>query len=78
MGYINSKGEEIISPDFEAMGQANLRRYHDKFIIGLKDSIHYVFDYSGKEIAVCIMKQLQNLMKVIHLFLYQSITNGEL
>lgn len=52
VGYINSKGEEIISCDFEAMDQANLRRYCSKFIIGLKDSLQYVFDYSGKKIAL--------------------------
>ncbi len=33
------RGVEIIPPDFEAMDQANLRRYYDKFIIGLKDSV---------------------------------------
>ncbi|HLW31904.1 MAG TPA: WG repeat-containing protein [Aequorivita sp.] len=50
VGYINRKGEEIIPADFEAMDQANLRRYHNKYIIGLRDSIYHVFDYSGKEI----------------------------
>lgn len=51
VGYINSKGEEVIPSDFEAMDQANLKRYHSKFIIGLKDSVQHIFDYSGKEIA---------------------------
>ncbi len=52
VAYINRNGEEIIPPIFEAINQSNLRRYHNKFIIGLKDSAHYVFDYSGKEIAL--------------------------
>ena len=52
VGYINTKGEEIIPPDFEAMDQANLRRYFNKYIIGLKDSLYHVFDFSGKEIAI--------------------------
>jgi hypothetical protein len=52
VGYINSTGKEIIHPNFAAMDQANLRRYYDKFIIGLKDSVQHVFDYSGKEIYI--------------------------
>jgi hypothetical protein len=52
VGYINSNGKEIISPNFEALDQANLRRYYNKFIIGLKDTLQHVFDYSGKEIVV--------------------------
>ena len=47
VGYINSKGKEIIPPN-----PANLRRYYDKFIIGSKNSVQHVFDYSGKEIAI--------------------------
>lgn len=50
-GIINLIGEEIISMDFETMNQAYLVKFHNKFIIGSKDSIQYVFDYSGKEIA---------------------------
>ena len=59
VGYINSKGQEIIPPDFEAMDQANLRRYHNKFIIGLKDSIQHVFDYSGKKITTLPYEKIQ-------------------
>lgn len=61
VGYINSKGKEIIPPSFTAreMDQDNLRRYYDKFIIGLKDSVQHVFDYSGKEIAVLNYKTIR-------------------
>jgi hypothetical protein len=52
VGYVNSKGKEIIPPDFEAMDQANLKRYYNKFIIGLKNSVQHVFHYSGKEVAI--------------------------
>jgi hypothetical protein len=51
VGYINRQGEEVIPASFEAMDQQNLRRYYNRFIIGLKDSVCHVFNYSGKEIA---------------------------
>ncbi|WP_179415964.1 WG repeat-containing protein [Mucilaginibacter sp. E4BP6] len=59
-GYIDQKGKEIIPPDFQAMDHANLRRYYDKFIIGTKDSIQHVFDYSGKEIAALKYKTIRD------------------
>lgn len=51
VGYINTKGEEVVPINFDPMDQANLRRYCDKFIIGLKDSVYHVFDYSGNKIT---------------------------
>jgi hypothetical protein len=51
VGYINSKGEEVISSDFGARNQAIISKYHNKYIIALKDSVQHVFDYSGKEIV---------------------------
>lgn len=51
VGYINKKGQEIIPADFAPMDHANLRRYFEKYIIGLKDSVYHVFDFSGNEIA---------------------------
>ncbi|WP_158995981.1 WG repeat-containing protein [Mucilaginibacter sp. L196] len=63
VGYINNNGKEIISPNFEALDQANLRRYYDKFIIGLKDSLQHVFDYSGKEIVVLNYKTINEFNK---------------
>jgi hypothetical protein len=62
-GYIDHKGKEIIPPDFLAMDQANLRRYYDKFIIGIKDSIQHVFNYSGKEIAALKYKTIRSFGK---------------
>jgi len=50
-GYIDRTGKEVIVPDFPAMDQANLRRYYDKFIVGIKDSVQHIFDRAGKEIA---------------------------
>jgi hypothetical protein len=62
-GYIDRKGKEIIPSNFEAMDHANLRRYYDKFIIGLKDSVQHVFDYSGKEIATLNYKTVGEFNK---------------
>lgn len=51
VGYINKTGKEIIHVNYDAMDQANLRRYYNKYIIGLKDAVQHVFDYSGKELT---------------------------
>jgi len=58
VGYINRKGKEVIPANFAAMDQANLRRYYDEFIIGLRDSMQHVFDYSGKEISTLNYKTI--------------------
>jgi hypothetical protein len=71
-GYINKNGNEIIPPDFEAMDQANLRRYHDKYIIGSKGSTQHVFNYSGKEVAVLNYKQINEVNDKEKSFLFLS------
>lgn len=49
VGYINRKGEDVIPLTFDALDHANLNRFYNKWIIGIKDSVQYVFDYSGRE-----------------------------
>lgn len=74
VGYINGKGKEIISPTFEVMDQANLRRYYDQFIIGLKDSVQHVFDYTGKETVVLNYKTISEFNRIDKSFMV-SINN---
>jgi hypothetical protein len=61
VGYIDRTGKDVILPVFEPMGQDNLRRYHNKFIIGWRDSAMHVFEYSGREIATLPYDMIREL-----------------
>jgi len=71
-GYINKTGKEIIPCIFDPMDQANLRRYYDKYIIGIKDSVHHVFDYTGKHIATLPYSRLGTLNEKRKTFLVSA------
>jgi len=58
VGYINTKGEEVIPTHFEAFDQANLRRYFNQYIIGIKDSTQFVYNYSGDLITKINFEQI--------------------
>jgi hypothetical protein len=76
VGYVDNKGREILPVSYAAMDQANLRRYYNQYIIGFKDDVQHVFNYSGKELTILPYKTIQEFNKNDKSFIV-SVDNKE-